>query len=253
MGSPSGVVGELKRVRASRTPRPAHAPSAAWKASPSVPGIAPSMALDSTPTLITEDRRNPDSDAVRSLKPVECGQEPTCLRQFSNHLLGSQEQEREAVARELHDDIGQRLSLVEILLSEVDPSQTDTATEKRLQAARSHIQNANDTIRQISHRSYPAILKDLGLPAALNSLVLDFEQKQGMAIRFVCRNIGNAGLKHAALAIYRIAEEALKNAAKHAGETVVDVALEQQGRILQLRVVDRGKGFNHSIMDDRPC
>lgn len=253
MGSRSGSIEELKRVRAERTPRRGHAPAGARKASSSASVLPASLEQGNTPTLNVEDQRAPETGAVQSGKQVECGQEETSLRRFASYLIDSQEQEREAVARELHDDIEQRLSLVQMLLSEVDPSQTDPVAVKRLQAIRSHIQNANETVRHISHRIYPAILKDLGLAAALNSLVLEFEQKQRMSIRLVCRNVPDTGSNRAGLAVYRIVQEALTNAASHAGDTLVDVALERQGRMLKVRVTDGGNGFDRLRKDDRAC
>lgn len=253
MGSRSPSIGDLERVPGGRTPGPGYGPAGVAKASPSAPSVARSFE-QTTPVALTEKHRQilGPGGAVPSGTRTDCGHGSPRTGDFASHILDAYEQEREAVARELHDDIGQRLSLVEMLLSEVN-SNMDAATISRLQPIRLHIQNANETARHISNRIYPTILKDLGLPAALKSLVVDFEQKQKMAIRLVCRNVPDADFKRAGLAIYRIAQEALTNSAKHAGETVVDVALKRHGRMLELRVMDRGVGFDRMSKAESAC
>ena len=169
------------------------------------------------------------------------------LRSLTSHLFHVQEEERQKVARELHDDIGQRLSLLDMLLRDV--SETPDPTSK-LGEARQQLQSLNTDVRSISHQLHPAMLDELGLSAALKVLVEEFGQREGMPATYLSRNLPQISIQPAAIAIYRIAQEALRNVAKHAGKTHVKVLLESEEATLRLQVVDLGIGFDQDT--ERP-
>jgi two-component system CheB/CheR fusion protein len=166
------------------------------------------------------------------------------LRGLNAHLFTVQEEERQHVARELHDDISQRLSLLRMLLEEIGGVGADKEDLERLRSAREQAQSLNTDVRQISHRLHPAILSDLGLSAALKALVQEFGEREGMPATFLTQDLPESWSSHAAMAIYRIAQEALRNVAKHAGRTHVKVILAGVEGQLQLRVMDFGLGFD---------
>lgn len=166
------------------------------------------------------------------------------LRGLTDHLLTGQEEEREHVARELHDDISQRLSLIEILLTEVEPAKMSRQDAENLETAKAQLASLNTDVRQISHRLHPAILKDLGLPAALKALVEEFDRREGMPGTFSAQDLPDHWRETAATAIYRITQEALRNVAKHAGRTHVKVVLRGVDGALELKVMDFGIGFD---------
>lgn len=165
-------------------------------------------------------------------------------RGLTAHLFTAQEEERQHVARELHDDISQRLSLLEMLLHQVAADGCSQEDRNRIQTARAQAESLNTDIRQISHRLHPAILNDLGLSAALKALVEEFGQREGMPAGYLTQNLPESWSHEAATAIYRIAQEALRNVAKHAGKTHVKVVLAGVEDRLQLRVMDFGQGFD---------
>ncbi|HWG21545.1 MAG TPA: CheR family methyltransferase [Terracidiphilus sp.] len=169
------------------------------------------------------------------------------LRGLTAHLFTVQEEERQRVARELHDDISQRLSLLEIVLQEMRGDANSREDLDRLQAARTQVHSLNTDVRQISHRLHPAILSDLGLSAALQAMVKEFGKRENMPVNYVTQELPENWSPEAATAVYRIAQEALRNVAKHAGKTQVKVVLAGKDGTLQLRVMDFGVGFDLDV------
>jgi two-component system CheB/CheR fusion protein len=168
------------------------------------------------------------------------------LRGLTAHLFTVQEEEREHVARELHDDISQRLSLLDLLLNDVISTEGPDDKATRLDNARKELGSLNTDVRMLSHRLHPAVLKDLGLPAALEALVGEFDRREGMPASFLSENLPDTWSDAAATALYRITQEALRNVAKHAGRTHVKVLLRGQDHYLELKVMDFGYGFDQS-------
>lgn len=171
------------------------------------------------------------------------------LRGLTGHLFQVQEEERERVARELHDDVSQRLSVLELLLSDASTASTKEDRSKKLDTARNELQGINTDVRQLSHRLHPRVLKDLGLAAALRGLVEEFDRREGMPATFSSRDLPDHVPDEAATAIYRITQEALRNVAKHAGRTHVKVVLNNEDHSLVLKVTDFGVGFDAESMD----
>ncbi len=172
------------------------------------------------------------------------------LRGLTAHLFTVQEEERQRVARELHDDVSQRLSLIEMLLSQIG---TDACAEDdagRIHEAREHLASLNADVRQISHNLHPSILQDLGLSEALRAMVEEFGRRENMPVTYTALELPENWPAEAAMAMYRISQEALRNVAKHAGQTHVKVALSGDHGHLQLRVMDFGVGFD--LTDDAP-
>ncbi len=101
-----------------------------------------------------------------------------------------------------------------------------------------------EDVRRISHRLHPAILDDLGLPVALNALVEEFGDREGMPATYFGINLTEDFPTNVSAALYRITQEALRNVAKHAGKTHVKVILEAKNDRLLLQVIDLGIGFD---------
>lgn len=165
------------------------------------------------------------------------------LRDLTGHLFTAHEEERQHLARELHDDVSQRLSLLEMLLHEIRGTDQKTDMEK-LESARQQLSTLNTDVRQISHRLHPAILNDLGLSAALQALVKEFGQRENMPATYSTDHLPESWPPEAATTIYRIAQEALRNVSKHAGKTHVKVVLAGTAGGIQLQVKDSGIGFD---------
>jgi two-component system, chemotaxis family, CheB/CheR fusion protein len=191
--------------------------------------------------LVTREKRQLEGEIAFAAGKLDRTQEE--LRGLTAHLITMQEEERQRVARELHDDIGQRLSLLEIALQELDAGRREPARE-RLQSVRDQVHSLNFDVRLLSHRLHPAILKDLGLPAALKALVAEFGEREGMPATFSTQDLPESLPEQPSMELYRIAQEALRNIAKHAGKTHAKVTLSGTGNRLQLKVMDFGIGFD---------
>jgi two-component system, chemotaxis family, CheB/CheR fusion protein len=168
------------------------------------------------------------------------------LRALNANLFISQEEERRRVARELHDDVGQQLALLQIELDRCEQRFREAPDEIRqnLQDLRQRTSALADDVRSISHRLHPSILDDLGLPQALKALVDEFRDREGMLATFTRRDVSADLSKEVATTLYRIAQEGLRNIAKHAGRTHAKVTLEGSDNRLRLEIADFGEGFD---------
>jgi len=167
------------------------------------------------------------------------------LRRLSGSIMANQEKERSAIARELHDELGQVLTALRMdsvwmykRLKKADPE----AAQRALTMCGLIDKNIED-VRGMAFRLRPGVLDDLGLVDALEWYTADFERRTEIACVFEHKDVPglNEGISTAA---YRIAQEALTNVARHASAGRVDVALKSKNGLLTLSVVDDGKGFN---------
>lgn len=167
------------------------------------------------------------------------------LRALTGNLFSTQEEERRWLARELHDDISQRLASVNILgeqaLSSI-LSDPQLAREKLSQTLAQIGQLAGD-VRTLSHRLHPSSVEHLGLATALRSLIEEFGEREEMIATFTVRDVPENLSAEVATGLYRIAQEALRNVAKHAGKTHVKVTLSGIGSAIELQIADAGLGF----------
>lgn len=162
-----------------------------------------------------------------------------------NSLLTVQENERRRVARELHDDLVQRLAVLEIGLSQIRRSLPADAAGVDTELLRLEQQTGmlSNDVRRLSHQLHPSVLDDLGLCAALESLIEEFQITQGGEIDFRCDELLENISVNTSTAIYRITQEALRNLAKHA-DGRGGVELIRKGNVLHLTISDKGPGFN---------
>ena len=174
------------------------------------------------------------------------GQSREELRALTARLFASQEEERQHVARELHDDIGQQLALVQMEIEQVQARLADDpgSLETQMRSLTQRMAELSNEVRNLSHRLHPSILDDLGLAYALRSLVAEFGEREGMPASFTRLNVPESIPKQVAAALYRITQEALRNVSKHAGKTHVRVMLEGTPDHLCLEIVDMGEGFD---------
>lgn len=191
-----------------------------------------------------EQERNRLAEQVQQTSE-ELGHTQAELRALSAHLITAQEEERRRVARELHDDLGQRAALVEFevhQLTELFPSLPPSA-QHAIEKMRAHLEALSKGLRNVSHQLHPALITHLGLPAALRGLIEDMQQ-QGMEASLVVRDVPPRIPLDVATALYRIAQEALRNVARHAPEAPVQLLLLGEKNELCLHVKDAGPGFD---------
>jgi len=167
------------------------------------------------------------------------------LGDLARNLVAAQEEERRRIARELHDGLGQCAALIKIQadrLAEAVPSLAER-TEGELTAIRRHGLVLTTLIREVSHQLYPSLLTDIGLCAAMHTLVDDF-RAGGRRIDLQTRCVKDPVPPDIAGTLYRILQEALHNAAKHAVGACVFVVLQQNSKEFRLTVRDEGPGFD---------
>jgi signal transduction histidine kinase len=163
------------------------------------------------------------------------------LASFSEHLQVTIEQERAAIAREIHDDIGGSLAAIRFDLSWIGRHANDAATIAHVTAATNMLQHAVEASQRIMMNLRPAIL-DQGLLAALHWLITDFSKRTKIETIIRAPQQITPLPKAIQLAAYRTAQEALTNIAKHARCTLVKVDLSGDNDVLTLEVSDNGQG-----------
>ena len=168
------------------------------------------------------------------------------LVELTERLIQAQESERQRLARELHDDIGQRLSKLIIGMDRLRhgvPQGTRTLCEELAASLQEAGQLATD-IHGLSHQLHSTKLKHLGLKAALRELCTQVARQHGVEINLQAGVIPGEVSEERALCLYRVAQEALNNAVKHSGSPTIDVELAAILNMVQLRVKDHGTGFD---------
>jgi two-component system sensor histidine kinase UhpB len=165
-------------------------------------------------------------------------------QESGGRVLAAQESERVAIARDLHDEVGQVLTGVLLQLNSI----AEGAPEHRgeLDDARAAVRRALDEVRRISRELRPEALDDLGLVSAIVALTERFSQGAGLNVRRVLDRELPPLTEEAELVIYRVAQEALTNVARHAGTDNAELSLTSSNGRLILRVADDGRGFDPS-------
>lgn len=167
------------------------------------------------------------------------------VRRLSDSILASQERERAAVSRELHDELGQVLTALHLdtVWLRDRLKETDAGASERAQAMCGLIDMAIDEVRGMATRLRPGVLDNLGLVDALDWYINDLGKRSGVACAF--RHFGVPKVEdRIATSVYRIAQEALTNVLRHSGASRADVSLRGEEGILTLSVEDDGKGFD---------
>ena len=176
---------------------------------------------------------------------TERKQAEEALSKVSQKLIQAQEQERSRLARELHDDINQRLSLLGVTLDELKQELPATVDKlkQRLNAASEQVADVGKGIQALSHRLHSPKLELLGLAAAASSFCKEFSRHQNVEIDFQSENVPRNLPDDISLNLYRILQEALQNAVKHSGSQHFRVSLTGATNEIELTVKDSGVGF----------
>ncbi len=167
-------------------------------------------------------------------------------RGYSRNLLKAQEEERAWVAREVHDDAVQRLALigreVDVVRALLPP--LSSAQAHRLESIQEEMKDLSVALRGLAHRLHPALLELGGLHVALDVLRSDVERAYGLQVTADLPGTPITTDPARALAIYRVAQEALQNVAVHSGVKEAALAFTRNNGALRLVVSDRGSGFD---------
>jgi PAS domain S-box-containing protein len=168
------------------------------------------------------------------------------LASVSRRLIEAHEEERTWIARELHDDIAQRIALLAVELEHFDPQAPGSLVDvgEYLPRARQRVSDLGKDIHALSHRLHSSKLEYLGLVAAAKSFCHELSAQQKVRIEFKHSDIPPAIPKEISLCLFRVLQEALQNAVKHSAEQnfTVEVCGTKEG--ISLTVSDLGIGFN---------
>jgi PAS domain S-box-containing protein len=172
-------------------------------------------------------------------------------RVLAGRLIVSQEEERQRIARELHDDLSQKIALLNI---EVDQMAKEmTVREHRLRLEKLSLQTGEiaGDLYDLSHELHPSRLHTLGLVESVRLLCRDVSQQRGVNVGFTHAGLPDTVDQRVSLCLYRIAQEALHNVAKHSQAPDASVRLERDGEELHLEISDSGIGFDPHRSDHR--
>lgn len=167
------------------------------------------------------------------------------LQHLSAKLISAQEEERRIIARELHDEVGQVLTAVRVELAVARRAVGANADAARiLEDARSITEGALTTVRDLSHLLHPALLDDLGLPAAVEWYLQGFSKRYDIRAELLHIRMEERLAQEVEASAYRIIQEALTNIAKHARARSCMVYLQRLATTIQITIEDDGAGFD---------
>jgi signal transduction histidine kinase len=173
-------------------------------------------------------------------------------RDLSGRLISAQEDERARLARALHDDITQRLALLAIDAGRKESGVADTTVKQALRSMRRDLAQISEDVHALCYLLHPSILQDLGLIEALKAECDRFRSVEAIPVSFRAEELLDEPPRAVALCLYRIAQEALRNVARHADASAIEVDLRFADGRLQLWVRDNGVGFDPAWKQARP-
>jgi signal transduction histidine kinase len=167
------------------------------------------------------------------------------LRQLTAQLLSAQDDERRRIARELHDDLNQRVISLAFDIDDQVQQTPDlpTAVRNTLQIVKSEVAELSDHLRDLAHRLHPSVLDDLGITSALRVCADEFQQRERIPIRLALEESERPLGRPRAECLFRVTQEALRNVAKHARAMHVCLSLAYRDDHVLLQVEDDGRGF----------
>jgi PAS domain S-box-containing protein len=168
------------------------------------------------------------------------------LERVSGQLIEAQEKERTRLARELHDDICQRLAMLSIKMERAasDPGRGQKSIAAKLEQFWKECSDLAGDVQALSHKLHPSILDNLGLAVAVKGFCREVSEQNEVVVEFVGKNIPNTLQREISLSLFRVVQEALHNAVKYSGEKYFQVRLEANGSEMELEVGDGGIGFD---------
>jgi PAS domain S-box-containing protein len=173
------------------------------------------------------------------------------IRTLTDHLQNIREEERTRIAREIHDELGQQLTVMKMDISWLNKKTGHISEAKeKFNDLLTILDNTMNSVRRISHELRPHLL-DLGLDAAIEWHLEEFEKRTGIKAVF---NDASEGLKldeGTKTGLFRILQESITNVTRHSEASKVHVDLQQEKGSLHLRVRDNGKGFDRQMLKEK--
>jgi signal transduction histidine kinase len=185
-------------------------------------------------TDITDQQRSRETDYER-------------LQEFARRLMHAQEEERQRIAQEIHDDIGNRLAVISFSVRQaMKSSDNPGVTVEELSKVLDGVTNLASDLRNLSHRLHPSLLRWLGVRGAVKSLQEKFKETNEISIEVSLPAEMPRLSDEVELCIFRIAQESLQNVVKHSGAAKVRLALRYMPGKIRMVVSDTGRGFDPS-------
>jgi signal transduction histidine kinase/ABC-type uncharacterized transport system substrate-binding protein len=173
-------------------------------------------------------------------------------RDLNGRLITAHEDERARLAHALHDDVTQRLALLAIDAGQKEKGLGDTIAGQAMHSIRHDLVQLSEDVHALSYALHPAILEDLGLIEALKAECARFGAVEGIPTSFRATDDVDEPIGALSLCLYRVAQEALRNVARHSSASSVEVELRAAGGGLELAVHDNGVGFDPTLRQARP-
>lgn len=175
------------------------------------------------------------------------------LRELSQRLLRTQDEERRRIARELHDGVGQLLAALKMNFTKLTREKANLSAEagQSLEENISLIEQASQEIRTMSHLLHPPLLDEVGLESALRWYVEGFAERSSINVRMeMAAGFGEALPREMALALFRIVQECLTNVHRHSASATAVVKVERLEKDIRVEVADEGKGISREIREN---
>jgi signal transduction histidine kinase len=171
---------------------------------------------------------------------------------LSGLLIDAEEKERSRVASELHDDFSQRLAVIALKLENVSEtvSPMSKEAERQFHEIVNSVSELGADLHTLSHQLHPSVLESLGLVPAITGLCKEFTAQHGVEVGFTSDDVPRSVHPDAALCMYRIVQEGLRNFIKHSGAQQALVSLRVNAEKLSVSVLDKGCGFDMQQLSD---
>jgi len=167
------------------------------------------------------------------------------LRHLTRQLLLAQEEERKKISRELHDEIAQTLTGINVRLAalKTEAAHNTKGLQSKISSAQRMVEKSVDIVHRFARELRPTVLDDLGLIPALHSFVKSFSKRTGIYIHLTVFAAVEKLASDKRTVLYRVAQEALTNVARHAQASLVRVSIEKRPRRICMKIKDDGKSF----------
>ena len=177
---------------------------------------------------------------------LELHQQQVQLEELTSKLLTAQERERQRIARELHDDVSQRLAALVLEVASLEHRRSTGSAEltRALKPLREQLEHLSDDVHQLAYRLHPSLLEHAGIRPAVEDHVHQVSRLTGLPIHLKILDVPDAVPLDQATCLFRVMQESVQNVVKHAQATTVTVQLRGSAKGVGLSVIDDGKGFD---------
>jgi PAS domain S-box-containing protein len=172
-------------------------------------------------------------------------------RDLTGRLINAHEEERARLARELHDDLTQRLARLAIDAGRVESLFSAASVSETLREVREGLVRLSEDVHALSYRLHPSVLEDLGLTEALKTEIERVARQESILVTATLGEIPEPVPHEVSLCVFRVAQEALRNVARHARARTAEVSVRLLDGGLELAVRDDGAGFDPALGENR--